>query len=78
MIEIKAEKTSDDVIEMSMELKGSGFDLVLEAFSIVTELPKKLHENDPDMLKALNAILSGEVKRDKKILTEVLDGNHEN
>jgi hypothetical protein len=74
MIEIKAEKTSDDVIEMSMELKGSGLDLVLEAFSIISELPKKLYDNDPNMLKALTAMLS----REKKIMTEVLDGNHEN
>jgi len=74
MIEIKAEKTSDDVIEMSMELKGSGLDLVLEAFSIVSELPKKLCDNDPNMLKALTAMLS----REKKIMTEVLDGTGQN
>ena len=40
-------------IAVKLEMKGNGIDIVEEAFAILTDLPKRLEETDPNLFHAL-------------------------
>lgn len=75
MITITAKRNHGDAIDMTVEMKGSGIDLVLESLAVVTEIPKKLHENDPNLLTALRELFETYVDSEEALLKEVIDGN---
>lgn len=52
MINIKT-KDEGDRIAVDVEMKGTGLEIVDEAFAILTDLPKRLEEINPHLLQAL-------------------------